>query len=272
MVRRILIWSSALVAGVVLGVSIYAGLVKAGLARNPFAPVAGGDLTLARSSRPAHRVLFVGNSFTFRNDLPGLVHELSADSDPVFAGSYTAGGWQLSWFAKDNGLDRLLHQVHWDVVVLQEQSQIPSFPADDRAREFDPSVLALTQKIDAVGARPLLFLTWGYRTGDRRNVPHDTYDAMQQRLVDGYSNAAREARAQIAPVGLAWREALRRRPALDLWDDDDRHPSRAGTYLAACVFYATLTSKSPVGNRFSDGLREARFLQGVAWDVARFRY
>ena len=270
--RRIFYWAATLVGGVVLGVSTYAGLVKAGVAKNPFAPSAGGDLALARSSRPGHRVLFVGNSFTFRNDLPRLVHELSAGTDPVFAGSYTAGGWQLKWFAKDRGLDRLLHEVHWDVVVLQEQSQIPSFDAAYRAREFDPYVQALAWKIEAAGARPLLFLTWGYRTGDRHNVPRDTYAWMQQRLVDGYSNAAREVRAQIAPVGLAWAEALRRRPELGLWADDDRHPSREGSYLAACVFYATLTGKDPRLTRFTDGLSDARFLQHVAWDVARSRY
>jgi hypothetical protein len=272
LMRRVLLWLLALPLGVVLGVSVYAMLVHVGVAPSPFAPVAGDELALARSGRPGLRVLFVGNSLTFKNDLPELVYRLSGPPRPVFAASFTAPGWTLHGAAESTRLADLLREVPWDVVVLQEQSQIPSFPAGDRAREFDPYVERLDQEIRASGARTLLFETWAHRSGDRANVHDDTYAAMQLRLIDGYSDAAAHIRARIAPVGLAWSEALRRRPGLQLWAWDGRHPSRLGSYLAACVFYATLTRKSPVGNRFTDGLREAPFLQRVAWDTARFRY
>jgi hypothetical protein len=177
----------------------------------------------------------------------------------------------LEQFAGDHELARLLHDVRWDVVVLQEQSQIPSFPADDRAREFTPYVGRLAHEVRRSGAQPLLFVTWAHRTGDRRNVSGDTYAAMQQRVVDGYWDAARAANAAVAPVGVAWAEALSRRPELELWARDGTHPSRAGSYLAACVFYALLTRRSPVGNAYSADLEPAvaRFLQRVAWDTAR---
>jgi Domain of unknown function (DUF4886) len=261
-------------AGILLGISLYAGLVKLGLARSLFRPVTGGNLELARSGRSGVRVLFVGNSLTFKNDLPELVHRLGGARTPIFAGSFTAPGWQLWQFAGDRGLERLLHDVHWDVVVLQEQSQIPSFPADDRAREFTPYVERLAVEARRSGAQPLLFVTWAHRTGDRRNVSGDTYAAMQQRVADGYREAARAASAAEAPVGVAWAEALTRRPRLELWARDGTHPSRAGSYLAACVFYALLTRRSPVGNAYTAGLEpaEARFLQRVAWDTARNRY
>jgi hypothetical protein len=261
------------IAGILLGISAYAGLVKVGLARNPFAPVAAGDLRLARSDRDGVRVLFVGNSLTFRNDLPALVHGLGRRK-PIFAGSFTAPGWQLRQFAGDHELDRLLRDVHWDVVVLQEQSQVPSFSASDRAQEFTPYVQQLADEIRANDAQPLLFVTWAHRTGDRRNVEDDTYSAMQQRVDDGYRDAALASASAVAPVGPAWAEALTRRPQLELWAGDGTHPSRAGSYLAACVFFALLTRKSPIGNRFTDGLDPAlaRFLQRVAWETARKRY
>jgi hypothetical protein len=270
-VRRLLVWLSAVPLAFVLGVSLYAGLVKAGLARNPFAPVTTGELALAQSDKPGLRVLFVGNSFTFRNDLPQMVGRLSGGPSRIIPVSYTAGGWRLRYFAEDRELERLLRDVHWDVVVLQEQSQIPSFGPDFRAREFDPYVRTLAQKIEAAGARPLLFLTWGYRTGDRRNFPSDTYLLMQDRLAWGYGDAARLVGAQVAPVGTAWLAALSDRPQLDLWAGDGKHPSRLGSYLAACVFSAMLTKRSPVGNHFTAGLSEsdARFLQHVAWEMTR---
>jgi hypothetical protein len=250
----------------VLAISVYAGLVRVGLARNPFGPVAAGDLELAHSSRAGLRVLFVGNSLTFRNDLPSLVHRLGGTRTPIFAGSFTAPGWQLRQFARDRGLTRLLRDVHWDVVVLQEQSQVPSFSAADRADEFTPYVRQLADEIRANGAQPLLFETWAHRTGDRGNVSGDSYAAMQQRVVDGYSEAARASASAVAPVGDAWAKALVRRPQLPLWSSDGTHPSRAGSYLAACVFYGLLTRRSPVGNAFTAGLQPslARFLQRVS--------
>ena len=76
--RRLIRLSTCAVVGVVLGISVYAGLVGGGLARNPFDPVPRGDIALARSAQPGLRVLFVGNSFTFRNALAAMVHELAA--------------------------------------------------------------------------------------------------------------------------------------------------------------------------------------------------
>jgi hypothetical protein len=97
---------------------------------------------------------------------------------------------------------------------------------------------------------------------------------MQQRVVDGYSDAGRASRLPLHRSGVAWAEALMRRPQLSLWAGDGTHPSRAGSYLAACVFETMLTHRTPVGNRFTDGLdlSLARFLQRVAWDAARKRY
>ena len=274
MARRFFIWLRAIPVAIVLGIGLYGGLVKAGVVPNPFAPVAHGEVALARSDKPGLRVLFVGNSFTYENDLPELVHRLAGDVDPIFVVSFTAGGWRLENFADNRELDRLFREVHWNVVVLQEQSQIPSFDPIYRAKEFDPYVSLLTQTISAAGARPLLFLTWGYRNGDSRNLPDDTFAAMQTRLYSGYWDAARSTGAAIAPVGLAWSEAVASRPQLDLWASDGKHPSRLGSYLAACVFYATLTGRSPVGDTFTDGLNEsdARSLQSVAWDIARKQY
>ena len=146
---------------------------------------------------------------------------------------------------------------------------MPSLSRAHRAVEMDPYARALDRRIRARGARTMLFLTWAHRDGDRRNRPGDSFVAMQSRLVDGYAELAAELSATIAPVGLAWAEAWRRRPGLELWADDGRHPSRAGSYLAACVFYAVLTGRDPTMSAFTDGLEaaDARFLQQVAADV-----
>jgi hypothetical protein len=260
------------VAGVVLGVAIFAGLVQSGLVRNPLGPRIKGDIELARSDRAGLRVLFVGNSFTFRNSMPALVHQLAAADEgapPMYAVQYTAPRWSLEKASQDDGLEALLEDVRWDVVVLQEKSWFLSLPAEQRRKETYPFARELQREIAVAGGRTMLFMTWGYKDGDRWNWSGDYFDAMQVRLAEGYSELAGELSAEIAPVGLAWVEALRRQPGIDLWADDGKHPSRLGSYLAACVFYALLSGRDPAASDFTGDLdpAEARFLQDVASDV-----
>jgi uncharacterized protein DUF4886 len=257
------------VAGIVLGLTLYSGLVHVGVARSLLAPTLRGDIALARGDSAGLRVLFVGNSFTFENSLPALVHELAAadpGATPVYSVEYAAPGWSLRQAAGDDGLAKLLQDVHWDVVVLQEKSWLLSLPEEQWRRSTYPFARDLYDKISAAGARPLLFMTWGYSLGDRWHEPHDTYAAMQRRLADGYSRLGLDLGAHVTPVGLAWSAALRRDAALDLWADDGQHPSLSGSYLAACVFYAALTGRDPILSRFEAGLApaRARFLRQIA--------
>jgi hypothetical protein len=267
--RRVLIKVARLFAAVVVGIVLYVAAVQVGIVRNPLDPVVRGDIELARSDRPGLRVLFVGNSFTFHNSLPKLVHRL-AEADPgakpIFAVQYAASNWRLKRAAEDDGLDRLLLEIPWDVLVLQEHSLRLSFSPEYRREETDPYARAISARS---GTRALLFMTWGYKEGDGRNIPGDTYGAMQQRVAYNYRDLGEELGARVAPVGIAWAEALERRPGIDLWWHDGRHPSKRGSYLAACVFYALLSGRDPTGNGFTGGLEaaEARFLQHVARDV-----
>jgi hypothetical protein len=274
--RRLLRLFSLAVAGIVLGFTLYAGLVHIGLARSLFAPTVRGDIALARSDRPGMRVLFVGNSFTFKNSLPALVHDLAArdaGAKPIFAVEYAAPGWSLHQANKDDGLANLLREVHWDVVVLQEKSWLLSLPEDQWRNETYPAARDLHEKISAVGSRTVLFMTWGYVRGDRWHEPHDTYAAMQARLAGAYSELGAELGTQVAPAGLAWAEALRREPSLDLWAGDGKHPGRLGSYLAACVFYAMLSGREPTRSRFTAGIepQQAHTLQQVAENVLGLR-
>ena len=89
---------------------------------------------------------------------------------------------------------------------------------------------------------------------------------MQAAIEAGYLEVAGEIGAAVAPVGVAWQRALEEHPELELWQRDGSHPSPEGTYLAACVFYATLLGTSPEGANYLAGLpgETARFLQAVA--------
>ncbi|MGH2921772.1 MAG: hypothetical protein ACRDKU_06900 [Gaiellaceae bacterium] len=246
--RRLAKAFALITAGLVLGFSLYVGFIQAGVIRNPFSPVLRGDIEAARGDRPGLRVLFVGNSLTYYNSMPEMVQELAAadpEAEPIFAVWYTRPGWSLRGASADDRLASLLRDVRWNAVVLQEHSVV----ASERPEESEPFAKKLHQRIGARGARTVLFVTWWYRH---------------------HSDLASRLSVRVAPFAPAWDEALRRRPDLDLMGPDGRHPNRAGSYLAACVFYATLTGRDPSKSSFTAGLekRDARHLQRVAAEVS----
>jgi hypothetical protein len=245
--------------------------VKLDLLRGPFDPVLSGDIELARSERAGLRVLFVGNSLTAGNSMPELVRGLgaaNAGGDPIFAVQYAAANWTLRQASQDAELAELLREVRWDVVVLQENSRIASYPPG-WARDMYPFARALDRDVARAGARTVLFMTWGFRDGAPTEDHGETFDAMQARIAAGYLELAAQLSTVTAPVGIAWVEAQRRRPGLDLWAGNGRHPSLAGSYLAAAVFYAVLSGRNPTTSGFTAGLprEEARFLRAVASQV-----
>jgi hypothetical protein len=250
---RLLIAAACIVGGLGAGVSLYVGAIQAGLIRNPFGPVVKGDLVAARSDRPGLRVLFVGNSTTYYNDMPGLVQKLAVGDQgarPLFAVYYTAPGWSLRSASRDEGLSDLLDEVRWDAVVLQEHGERASASLQRQRRETIPFARDLHDRATATGARTIVFMNWYARSE---------------------SDLASQLGVPAAPVSVAWGEALRLRPHLNLLARDGRHPNRAGSYLFACVFYGALTGRDPGASSFTAGLdpRDARFIQEIAATVTR---
>ncbi len=232
------------------------------------------------------RVLFIGNSYTYANNLPGLLIELSkGEAKPVDAEMVVEGGATLnSLWDKGTGqgtAQAAIQSARWDYIVLQEQSTLGGYEVVNGIDQIgDPSgfydgVRKFDDAIRQVGAKTLLYMTWA-----RRNAPQN-----QAFLTNAYLTIAKERHAIVAPVGLAWQAALNKLPGLPLYQDDGSHPDVLGSYLAACVFYATIYGKSPEGlpgqitNTLVDAAgeaqtgvvnltaQEAQFLQQIAWQV-----
>ena len=214
------------------------------------------------------RVLFIGNSYTYMNDLPGAFAGLAAaGGQRVETGMLAAGGSTLAAHTADPATGRALASQRWSVVVLQEQSEIPSVEAL-RSDQMYPAVRQLVRLIRDAHARPLLFLTWAHRNGWPENGLSD-YASMQSAVEDGYLAIAAEQRAAVAPVGVAWAALLGAGPDPGLWQADASHPTAAGTYLSACVFYAAVFRASPLGLDYHGDLSpdQAARLQSVAADA-----
>lgn len=192
------------------------------------------------------RILFIGNSYTFVNDLPNTFAKLAYSGDhQVEVGMLGEGGWTLADQINSPDLTHTLLSSKWDDVIVQEQSQIPSVE-ESRNLVMYPAARVLIGKIRDAGANPIFFETWAHRDGMPENGMPD-FEAMQYQIDVGYLSIAQELNVPVAPVGDAWFSALKQNPQLGLWQQDGSHPTEQGTYLAACVFYAVIFQESPQG-------------------------
>jgi hypothetical protein len=232
-------------------------------------------LSLTAAAGDTLSVLFIGNSHTYVNDLPGLVESLAVAGNRIIATEMTAfGGYALMEHAVNDSTRRSIARGGWDYVVLQEQSQIPVIPYW-RYNGMYPASRTLDSLIRAVGAGTMFYMTWGWKYGGLHIYQGDTsmffpdYFEMQESVRVAYEEIALKLGAPIAPVGMAWARARRIDSLVDLWQLDSCHATLKGAYLAACVFYARLFSADPTGLTFTAGLdsAEARFFQHVAWET-----
>jgi hypothetical protein len=219
----------------------------------------------AAGAEPCTRVLFVGNSYTYVNDLPNTFGELAvAGGHNVETGMVANGGETLAQHAASSDTLDKISSASWRFVVLQEQSETPATSAG-RSSMMYPAARTLAAKIRAAGAEPIFFMTWAHADGLPAAGLND-YESMQLAIDDGYNGIANELGAPVAPVGFTWFAVRREHPEISLWQDDGSHPTVSGTYLAACVFYAAIFRQSPEGLSYLDGLSsgDAHALQAAA--------
>jgi hypothetical protein len=229
-------------------------------------------------------VLFVGNSFFYYNNgMPGHLTFMERAADAANKAAYrntmaTIGGSGLDWHDMDNLLrpngigaysfDDQNNVVfnkpgkQFDAVVMMDCSQCPIHP------QLKDAFAAFAKKdgeiVRAHDMWPVLFMSWAYA---------DKPD-MTAGLAEAYTLAGNANDALVVPAGLAFERVRKLQPELNLYAPDKRHPSLAGTYLAACVTLAALTGRSPVGNSYNVGLdpQTAELLQKAAWDTVQDYY
>jgi len=180
------------------------------------------------------RVLFVGNSYTYVNDVPGLVQAL-ADStrDSIAVEMVAFPDFALVDHWSEGTALREVRKGGWRWVVLQ---QGPS-AADVNRDTLRLWTKAFGAEIQKIGGRAALFSAW----------PQSSRMQDFDRAIESYAMAAADAHGVLAPVAAAWRAAWRRDPNLHLYASDGLHASTDGSYLAAIVIYGALLGKSPVG-------------------------
>ena len=192
-------------------------------------------------------ILFIGNSYTYYNDMPVIFQRLCQDNGlDVTATAVTKGRRKLldykdPYDATTVKLTEALKQ-RYDVCVLQEQSILP-------ITDFDSFMEGLQLVKDMVGNqadRFILYATWGRKSGSSTLLEHGWDTAgMTAMLAESYKKAADHFGAEISPVGKHFLAVSQQLPELELYNPDMTHPSYAGSVLSALTHYYTIFRELP---------------------------
>ena len=192
------------------------------------------------------KILFIGNSYTYFNDMPTLFSRLcgcNGKQAQVF--SVTKGGRKLhenldSADQTTRELEAVVQQNPMDVVILQEHSVLPITDFD----RFSANIKSLMEKIGP--ARYVLYQTWARKAGAEFLQEHKlTPRTMAVKLQEAYAKVADTVGADRAPVGQCFLEISESHPEIDLYDPDLTHPSYAGSCLSAMTHYRTIFGEIP---------------------------
>ena len=197
--------------------------------------IISGSSSWAQVKRDTLKVLFVGNSYTYVQNLPQIVSIISdSTKTKLVTRKSTVGGAYLSehWYGS-RGLKTkdIITKGHFNIVILQENS-MGTIQQKDSTIKY---AKLLCDLIKSSGAKPCLYMTWA-----REKVPQ-----YQEVIESVYSNMALENGAILVPVGKAWQLAMKLRPSIGLYDPDGSHPSNLGAVLSAYVFVGALTGEVP---------------------------
>lgn len=182
---------------------------------------------------PTVRLLFVGNSLTSTNDLPGMLETLSrtAGGPRVDCESVAFPTYSLEDHWNRGDAAKAIARGGWQTVILQQgPSALPESQVllREYTRKFDA-------RIRRAGATTALYMVWPFST--RRG----DFDGVKR----SYQAAARDVGGLFLPVGEAWRAVWRRDAKIALYGSDGFHPTPEATYLAALVIYQRITGTNP---------------------------
>ena len=218
------------------------------------------------AGRDTLRVLFVGNSYTYYNNLIQMVSLISDSLDTkLICTKSTFGGTRLrEHWNEEKGLKSrsLIEKGKYDIVVFQDHS-LAAIEQPDSLLYFGNKFCSL---IKSRGAKPFLYNTWS-----RKATPET-----QPIINNAYQKLASECNATLVGVGDCWQEAIKRSPGIEMYSSDGSHPSHLGTFMAALAFVKSITGVLPknlptVYNYFDKDGETFRIMQVSPEEIRLFK-
>lgn len=215
------------------------------------------------------KVLFLGNSYTDVNNLPQLIHDVAISAgDTLIYDKNAPGGYRLENHFNDVTSKAKIMAGGWDYVVLQGQSQEPITNSNAFLNAGIELYTLIKQYNTCAVTMP--YVTWGRKNGDAGNCPFFpevcTYQGMDSTLKRKYLYLGYFINGEVSPVSVVWNYLRNNHPSIELYDADESHPNAAGSYAAACCFYASIFKKDPtlITDNFGLSTTDANIIKNAA--------
>ena len=217
------------------------------------------------------KVLFIGNSLTYFNNMPDMVKQLAEMTDKkVFINKATIGGVPLRNMVNNSFIINKINSDDWDYVVLQSDD-ITAFP-DMYNSEINTLTTFKTRILNNNSSTKIIYLmVWGLRNGRtltelNGEIVTYSYTEYMQKIYDGTLYVANETDLIISPAGWTWKEVRDNHPEIELFSSDNAHPSYKGSYLCAAVHYSVIFKESCANIQYNGNLssEEASILRSTA--------
>ncbi len=206
------------------------------------------------------KVLFIGNSYTYYNDLPSQIKAMAEDHDDVSSieiKSLTPGGAKLKDHLDSSFTMSVLKDGEWDIVIFQGNSlETLKDPIG-----FKVSAIKLAEVAIEAGTKVYFFETWA------REEDHPIYSEswsggtpteMQNKISSAYTSITEEVPVTIIPIGRTWKEFIKIYSEIKLHSIDGSHPTPGGSYLTACTIFTVLFEQDPTELKYRpDGVNKS---------------
>lgn len=204
-------------------------------------------------------VLFVGNSLTFSNSMPFQFKGIAESfGRKVYVDTVVKSGMDINYHSNQQRTYDKIRSRKWDYIVIQGKSTEFSKPTDSINKYSRPYVKKIIDSIrkNSGCTKILLYETWGYKNGIDSSTFNSTYDSMQFNIENEYLRFADVFSVGVVPVGAVWRKVQEKHSTINLYREDLYHPSKEGSYLAACTFYTSIFRVSPVNSSAKSSLSQ----------------
>ncbi len=209
-------------------------------------------------------VLFIGNSYTYYNDLPTLVNSIANTNGKVLIHDQsTPGGYTLEEHYVNATTLSKIRSASYNFVVLQDQSQRPTKPievVEEQTFKY-AHLLDSLRRLNSPCGQTVFYMTWGRENGDTQNcaeIPEVcTFEGMNNLLRERYMMMEDVNDALISPVGAVWRYVRENHPELGLYIEDESHPSPIGSFISATSFYTVFFQDNPLNTSFNYTLTDS---------------
>jgi len=201
------------------------------------------------------KILMIGNSLTYFNDQPGMLESLAATiGRKLLIEKRLVSGIDLKDHCQSSATREKIYSRPWDYVILQDCDYGIAIPSARPRAASTAKCLCDMIRENSSQTKIIYCMSYARKNGAWLMGQQYTFEELQKKICEGTIEVADQLEIMIAPIGWAWYGVVKSYPEMELYAPDRTHPSPAGSFLGACVYFAVIFREVPKDNGYFGGL------------------